>query len=129
MKARVVVTTLLLVDDDRFVVDATSWALDHAGIRHLSADGLDAALGLLPAHPHISIVLLDRGVVKGDLATSLARIREVAPHVVIVGTSGGDCREEFLAAGADHYLAKPWSTAQLLEAILDEPPTRRGDTS
>lgn len=107
------VTTLLLVDDEAPVLEATGWALRNAGFRSYSAHTIEAALATLASHTSVSGVILDRGLVDTGLAATVARLREIAPRVVIVGTSGIDCRDEFLAAGADHFLSKPWTTNQV----------------
>lgn len=108
------VTTLLLVDDEAPVLEATAWALKSAGFRSYSANTVEAALAILASHTVVSGVIVDRGLVRTGLATAVARLREIAPRVVIVGTSGIDCREEFLDAGADHFLPKPWKTSQII---------------
>ena len=108
------VTALLLVDDEAPVLQATTWALKNAGFRSYSADTIDAAMAILGSQTAVSGVILDRGLAGTRLVAVLARMREIAPSVVIVGTSGSDCRVEFLDAGADHFLLKPWTTNQVI---------------
>lgn len=111
------VTALLLVDDEAPVLEATAWALKNAGFRSYSADNIEAAMAILASQAAVSGVILDRGLAGTSLVTVVARMREIAPQVVIVGTSGSDCRVEFLDAGADHFLLKPWVTNQVIALL------------
>ncbi len=108
------VTTLLLVDDEAPVLEATAWALTNAGFRSYSADNIEAAMAILASQTAVSGVILDRGLAGASLVSVVKRMREIAPTVVIVGTSGGDCQVEFLEAGADHFLLKPWVSNQVI---------------
>ena len=121
------ITTLLLVDDEAPVLEATTWALRTAGFRIYSASSFDAALNILASQTAVSGVIIDRSLVSADLAGSLVRLREVAGSVLIVGTSGADCRDEFLAAGADHFLPKPWTTDQVTSLIESRHLSGRSD--
>ena len=65
------ITTLLLVDDEAPVLEATTWALRTAGFRIYSASSFDAALNILASQTAVSGVIIDRGLVSADLAGSL----------------------------------------------------------
>ena len=96
------------------ILEASTWALNSAGFRSYSADNIDAALIILASQTAVSGVILDRGLADTSLAGVVARIREIAPRVTIVGTSGLDCRDEFLDAGVDHFLLKPWTASEVI---------------
>jgi len=117
------VTTLLLVDDEAPVLDAITWALENSGFRCYSANNMETALTILASHTTVSGVILDRGLVGAGLVAAVTRLRETAPRVTIVGTSGSDCRDEFLDAGADHFLLKPWTTSHVISLFGADPLT------
>lgn len=105
---------LLVFEDDRVVAQSVVWALESAGRRCYVSDNVDHAVSVLRSRFDVVDVLLDRGVFGDQLVDGIARLREAAPWVTIIGTSGHDCRDEFLSAGVSAFLYKPWSVSDLL---------------
>jgi DNA-binding response OmpR family regulator len=105
---------ILLVEDDseirRLVADSMA-RLGHDLVTAATAmEGLQAAVSEAP-----DLVVLDLGLPDIDGAELLRMLRAVSQVPVIVATARGDDESvvALLDAGADDYLVKPYSTAQL----------------
>jgi len=112
---------VLVVDDEPSLLLVTSRSLERAGFRVLSARDGAEAIRIVTRHGNeIELVLTDM-MMPGMEGPSLIReIKKVAPHLVIVGASGGGSRHyesDALAAGAVCFLHKPYSTAKLLQTF------------
>ncbi|MGD9832545.1 MAG: response regulator [Piscinibacter sp.] len=111
--------TVLLVEDDRELRHTLSDALTVEGYHvHASASLADARalLAHAAAEGGLDLVLLDLGLPDGDgehLLTQLRRER-TTPVIVISARHGDDPKVRLLDAGADDYLVKPFSLAELL---------------
>ena len=108
-------TTVLLVEDEaqirRFVREAMEqqgWRVAEAGAVR---PGLAAAGTLAP-----DLIVLDLGLPDGDGHAFLAELRQWSSTPVIVLSARAHCGDKIRAldAGADDYLAKPFSMAELL---------------
>jgi DNA-binding response OmpR family regulator len=113
-----VVATIVLVEDDLEIRTLAASALADAGLDCESAgsamDGLQLAVKGAP-----DLVVLDLGLPDLDGAELLRMIRAVSGVPIIVATARDD--EEamvgLLNAGADDYVVKPYSGAQLVARI------------
>lgn len=111
--------TVLLVEDDPELRNTLREALGVEGYRVHAAASLADARALL-AHAFDAdrpdLVLLDLGLPDGDGESFLARLRQTgAPPVIVVSARhGDDPKVRLLDAGADDYLVKPFSLAELL---------------
>ncbi|MFY9647924.1 MAG: response regulator [Terriglobales bacterium] len=112
--------TILLVEDEPFVREATSSILEHAGFRVFPAeDARDAIDVYEQCNGAIDLVMTDI-VLPGGSGEQLGRdLRQRAPEVMVLLTSGYSRPEyETEAAGTGTYfLAKPYSRRTLLEKI------------
>ena len=116
--------TVLLVEDDRelrttlrealqvegwHVKAAASLADARAQLEHASAPDASGAGA-------VDLVLLDLGLPDGDGAALLAELRRAhtTPVIVISARHDEDPKVRLLDAGADDYLVKPFSLAELL---------------
>ena len=111
--------SVLLVEDDRELRTTLREALVVEGYKVLAAASLADARALL-AHAigsgGIGLVLLDLGLPDGDgeaLLETLRRERST-PVIVISARHSDDPKIRLLDAGADDYLVKPFSLAELL---------------
>jgi DNA-binding response OmpR family regulator len=110
---------ILVVEDDVRLADALCVALrrrGHAVIHALS--GADAL-----AAPPCDLVLLDLGLPDTDGLEVCRRLQSRADVAVIMLTARGSERDRILGlrTGADDYLVKPFSTAELqarIEAVM-----------
>jgi two-component system, OmpR family, KDP operon response regulator KdpE len=119
--------TVLLVEDDRELRATLRAALEVEGYRvHAAASLADAYALLAHACSHgtkfdgadrgLDLVLLDLGLPDGDGETILSTLRQErgTPVIVISARHGEDTKIRLLDAGADDYLVKPFSLAELL---------------
>src|SRR5262245_55505864 len=111
--------TLLLVDDDRLVLDAMATWLREQGYEVLAASGKAASFAYL-AERHIDLVLADIRLADGDGFEILAHCRQEYPHVTVILITGYATVEtgiEALRAGAFDLLTKPLIDEELGMAI------------
>jgi DNA-binding response OmpR family regulator len=110
---------ILVVEDERQLARHITSALTRHGHEARAcndgADGLQAALG----HPP-DLIVLDLGLPGLDGLSVLARLREASsPARVLILTARGEVehRVKGLKAGADDYLAKPFSMDELVARV------------
>ncbi len=118
--------TFLVVDDSRlhhqmYQLIFARPALAGSALLH-AYDGREG-YGILAAHPEITMVFLDLNMPVMNGLEFLARRRAegLAPHIpVVLVTTESSAEDEArgLAAGARHYLRKPFTPEQL-EAVVD----------
>jgi two-component system KDP operon response regulator KdpE len=111
-------STALIIDDEIQIRRLLRLSLETAGYRVVEA--ATGQLGLSETAQHRpDIILLDLGLPDMDGVTVLKRLREWSNVPVIVLTVR-DREEEKVAAldaGADDYMTKPFSTAELLARL------------
>ncbi len=110
---------VLLVEDDRELRATLRDALQVEGYRVLASASLADARAVIStalAEGGLDIVLLDLGLPDGDGASLLAELRRqhATPVIVISARPGEDHKVRLLDDGADDYLVKPFSLAELL---------------
>ena len=106
---------VLLVEDDRDLRATLRDALSVEGHEVLTAASLSEGMALL-AHVNLDLVLLDLGLPDGDGEALLATLRRDRnwPLLVISAKDATANKIRLLDAGADDYLVKPFSVAELL---------------
>lgn len=110
---------LLLVEDDRELRATLREALGVEGYRVIASASLADARAVLAnalQHGGLDIVLLDLGLPDGEGDSLLAELRRErgTPVIVISARPGDEQKVRLLDAGADDYLVKPFSLAELL---------------
>ncbi len=112
---------ILIIDDEevyRTMISATLKSMGYESIE--AANGLDGLVAVKLHHP--DLVLCDINMPKMDGRTLLSTLKEypefsAIPFIFITGNSAnGDVRQG-MQLGADDYLIKPFSSADLLDAI------------
>jgi DNA-binding NtrC family response regulator len=123
--------SILLVEDEPFVREATCSILESAGFEVLSAkDARDAMKIYEQSHRQVSLVMTDM-VLPGRSGEQLGHdIHEHSPEVMVLITSGYGNPEYETEAPESHtyFLAKPYSRRTLvdkIEKILGVPPLAR----
>jgi DNA-binding response OmpR family regulator len=109
---------VLLVEDDRDIARVLALELDHAGYEpRVVTDGPAALSAVSDWDPHL--VLLDLGLPTLDGIEVCRRIRAGAATPIVVLTARGSVQDRVagLDAGADDYIAKPFSLEELLARI------------
>ena len=108
-------SSLLIVEDDELLRDGLSAQLTQAGHTVTTAsDGLQAQ-GLLESNRYDGVIL-DLGLPKVsgmEVLTGLRRRLPALPVLILTARDGVDDRVQGLNAGADDYLTKPFSMAEL----------------
>lgn len=117
--ARVIPSTVLIIDDDPAVCRSTATVLKALGCTSLVAESHSAGLALFRANPDTSVILLDYHVGVSTPEQIVEKLRALKPKIHIIGASGNDRRKEFSALGVERFLAKPWGISDL-ERVLCE---------
>ena len=105
---------ILIIDDDRNLLRATKLALEARGfVVDTAQQGLDGVVQAALQQP--DIVVLDLHLPDIDGVEVLRRIREFSEVAVLVLSGDGqtDRRVQLLDLGADDFMAKPFSMAEL----------------
>lgn len=109
---------VLLVEDDRVVVETLTTYLEHAGF-DVSATG-DGADGLARAQaPDVALVILDWMVPGMSGPEVCRRLRAVSsvPVLMLTARTAEDDRVRGLETGADDYVPKPFSPREVVARV------------
>lgn len=109
---------ILLVDDEPLIVKGLKYTLEQEGFETDSAADGDEALTKFFAG-HYDFILLDVMLPKVDGITVCQRIREHSNVPIIMLTAKGEQIDKILGLeyGADDYMTKPFSPAELTARI------------
>jgi DNA-binding response OmpR family regulator len=112
---------ILIVDDERDLVDAYVRLLERAGHRCVGAFGANEAIELIDSDPP-DLVLTDLSLPDSNGIEVVRHARAKSALMPIIVMSGANTRgmnEAALAAGANLCLLKPVSIAELTRVIAD----------
>lgn len=109
---------ILVVDDDAKIVRLVRTYLEREGLAVIEAGDGNAALAAIALHDP-ALVVLDLMLPEVDGLAIIAAVRRNATTPIIVLSARGTTadRIEGLEVGADDYLAKPFSPAELMLRI------------
>lgn len=110
--------SVLVIEDDQRIRETLARSLTDAGHAvRTEATGADALQAVVAWEP--DVVVLDLGLPDLDGADVLRMLRGVSAVPVIVATARDDDQEvvRLLESGADDYVVKPYSAAQLAARI------------
>jgi CheY-like chemotaxis protein len=109
---------VLVVEDDRNVLDITSFVLENAGYAVLTAMSAEEALVVLALHPEVGLILTDvnmPGQMDGiDLVRDLRRSGNTVRCIVV---SGDALHAGERLGDLAPFLAKPYDRRSLLTAV------------
>ena len=115
--------TILGVDNEPQILQMCKRARDRMGYEVLLAASGEAALEVLRANPQrVSLVILDMLMPGMSGRQTFLRLREIAPSVKVLLSSGYGVEEqatEILEQGCDGFLQKPYDL-KVLSAKLQE---------
>ncbi|MFY9662627.1 MAG: response regulator [Terriglobales bacterium] len=126
--------TILLVEDEPFVREATRSILAHAGFEVLPAENASEAMQIYEQRNCAIDLLMTDLILPGCSGEQLARnLRARSPEVAVLVTSGYDNPdyETGNPEASGYFLAKPYSRQSLIEKIekiLALAPLRRAAT-
>jgi CheY-like chemotaxis protein len=111
--------TVLVVEDSRLACEAMRLLCLRSGARIRRADSLRSAARHLSVY-RPSIVVVDIGLPDGSGISLLRDLARAQPRVpVLLAISGDDShREAALSAGADDFLAKPFTSLAAFQAAV-----------
>lgn len=119
---------VLLVEDEQKLADALSRGLAHEGYTvDIVADGKKALTRISLHRADYDIVILDLMLPSMDGLEICRQVREMnitIPILVLTARAETDTKVQLLLSGADDYLVKPFSFAELvarLKALLRRP--------
>jgi two-component system, OmpR family, KDP operon response regulator KdpE len=109
---------ILVVEDDRQIRNFICYTLKAEDFRYLTAGTGQGALGLLVSE-QIDLMLLDLGLPDVDGMEVIRKVREWSEMPIIVVSARDQSKDivAALGAGADDYLTKPFSSAELIARI------------
>jgi CheY-like chemotaxis protein len=114
--------TVLVVDDEAFILETARETLNDAGYQALTADGAEAALHIMETRgDEIDAVITDLRMPSMDGFALIRRLHAQRPNLPIIAASGmADGRtDDAVEAGARTFLAKPFTADKLQAALQD----------
>ena len=107
-------TNVLVVEDDPRALQCQRLVLEGGGFRVAAASSGEEAIEMVADNPP-DLVLLDIGLPGIDGFTTCKVIRKFSqvPIIMVTGGSSGDDKVRGLDLGADDYITKPFSEAEL----------------
>jgi PAS domain S-box-containing protein len=116
-------TTILLVDDDRGVLEVAGTMLERAGFRVLTAaDGLKGVEAFRQHRDEVALILLDMTMPGMDGEEAFQELRRIRPDVRVILSSGyneQDATNRFAGKGLAGFIQKPYRSARLLDRIYE----------
>lgn len=110
---------ILLIDDDRELVDLLRFSFERVGFLALIAHDSPTALRMFDAEaPDIVVLDVNLGAWNGfDLLGELRRRGSRVPIVMLTALDAEDDKVKGLGLGADDYVAKPFSHRELVARV------------
>lgn len=111
--------TIVIIDDDRNILELTSLILSKRGFGVLTAESAREGLALIAAHSP-ELVLLDYMMPEIDGLTALRQIRSDYPQsyvVMFTGKGNEEVAVELMKGGASEYILKPFNNRNLVDRL------------
>jgi two-component system response regulator VicR len=109
---------ILLVDDDRELIDLLAFALKRAGLEPIAAHDAPAALRMFEErNPDLVVLDINLGASSGLEVLKELRRRTQLPVIMLTALDSEEDKVRGLEAGADDYLTKPFSHRELIARI------------
>jgi DNA-binding response OmpR family regulator len=109
---------ILLVDDDRELIDLLAFALKRAGLEPIAAHDAAAAVRLFEERqPDLVVLDINLGAASGLEVLKDLRRRSQLPVIMLTALDSEEDKVRGLEAGADDYLTKPFSHRELIARI------------
>ncbi|MDQ6671610.1 MAG: response regulator transcription factor [Chloroflexota bacterium] len=109
---------ILLVDDDRELIDLLAFALKRAGFDPIAAYDAVTALRIFDERqPDLVVLDINLGAASGLEVLKDLRRRSQLPVIMLTALDSEEDKVRGLEAGADDYLTKPFSHRELIARI------------
>jgi signal transduction histidine kinase len=111
--------TVVIIDDDRNILELTSLLLSRRGFRVFTAEAAVAGIELVDIHK-AELVLLDYMMPEMDGLSALREIKSRFPDTYVVMLTGKGSEEvavDLMKAGASEYVLKPFNNRNLVERL------------
>jgi CheY-like chemotaxis protein len=108
--------TVLVIDDNEAIIELLNEFLRREGYIVRGVGNGRAALEFL-RNEHCDVVISDYAMPEMNGIELTRLIRPVFPHIFIIGISGYFDGDDFLKAGAQVFLAKPFKLQDLLSVF------------
>ena len=109
---------ILLVDDDRELIDLLAFALKRAGLEPIAAhDAASALRAFEERNPDLVVLDINLGASNGLEVLKELRRRTQLPVIMLTALDSEEDKVRGLEAGADDYLTKPFSHRELIARI------------
>ena len=113
---------VLVVDDERIVLEMAKKALERKGYTVLLAESGPAAIGMLRSRPadDVALVVLDQSMPGMNGEEALPELRKLRPEIKVVMSSGYSESETMLLMKGQHvsgFIQKPYTAAGLAEKV------------
>ena len=112
--------SVLVVDDDKFIVELIKNELTNHGIETLTAS--HGAEAIKTVNEEVAVIVLDLLMPRMGGKECLSYFRREFPHVPVIVLSAKNSASDatdVLRSGAYHYLTKPFSTDELISTIQE----------
>jgi putative nucleotidyltransferase with HDIG domain len=121
LSARPSAERILLVDDERTIVDAGTIGLTRAGYLVRATTVANEAINIAMREPFDLLIcdIVMSGISGIDVLRTIKHIYPEIAAVMITGYGSTQSAIDALQAGADGFLLKPFGTAQLRQAVGD----------
>jgi PAS domain S-box-containing protein len=111
---------VLVIDDEVAIRKVTAELLQNANYQTLQAENGEEGRKLFQAHPEIRLVITDLMMPVMDGVTAMKHFRDLRPDIPLIATSGmvsAQVDKEEARELSDTFLAKPYRSAELLQAV------------
>jgi two-component system, OmpR family, response regulator VicR len=109
---------ILLVDDDRELIDLLAFALRRAGLEPIAAHDAPSAVRLFEERrPDLVVLDINLGASSGLEVLKELRRRAQLPVIMLTALDSEEDKVRGLELGADDYLTKPFSHRELIARI------------
>lgn len=119
--------TILVIDDERTVLDVTAEMLTSLGYRILTAENGESALTIFrEKSKEIKLIIMDMILTDIDAGELYERIREIEPEVKVILASGysmNGLARSILERGVRAFIQKPYRLSELskkVRSVLEE---------
>ena len=110
--------TILIVEDDKYIINFISMSLKKENYRYYAAKSVEEAVSLFYANQP-ELIILDLGLPDGDGIEVIERVREKSQIPIIVVSARQEEQEKIRALdmGADDYVTKPFYMGELMARV------------